>query len=456
MLLRLRESEEGVVHNSTLIGVRGLGRLDRLFAKPFIGKFFRRIITRLPFYPLREHVLNLEDTVRVLEQRLERQLGAMSDRVDSARNRLDDQRRVAEAALNRMMTRATEQLSREPWAESVLLLADRQEEITAKLDQLSRTPVDAQSLNEAIGLLVTAFRPVAEAAGWTETGAALVARAAEALRLQERRIHTAENLAEQATQEVRQQALRLNLLLETVRRRSEPFDGGQAATIIEQQDRLLDPLYLEFEARFRGSRKEVQDRALAHLPVILDAKAGSPDRPIIDLGAGRGEWLELLKQHGLQALGIDLNAAMVNICNEFGLACRQGDAVAELAKLPSDSHGAVTGFHLVEHLPFRALVALLDEALRVLKPGGVMVLETPDPANLQVGSRWFYLDPAHRNPLPSEMLTMVAEFRGFVGLTIRKLNPMTETFDASDKILGKQLDALLHGPMDYALIAYKA
>jgi hypothetical protein len=86
----------------------------------------------------------------------------------------------------------------------------------------------------------------------------------------------------------------------------------------------------------------------------------------------------------------------------------------------------------------------------------VILFETPNPANMQVGSRFFYLDPTHHNPIPGEMVAMVAEARGFVRVRIEPLHPMTETFDAVDKILGAQLDALMHGPMDYALIAYKA
>jgi O-antigen chain-terminating methyltransferase len=130
--------------------------------------------------------------------------------------------------------------------------------------------------------------------------------------------------------------------------------------------------------------------------------------------------------------------------------------VAELGRLAPGSLGAVTAFHIIEHLSFGTLVALLDEALRVLAPGGVLLFETPNPANLQVGSRYFYFDPTHRNPLPSETMTMLAEARGFVRIRIEPLHPMTERFDAADAALGAQLDALLHGPMDYALIAYKA
>jgi SAM-dependent methyltransferase len=189
---------------------------------------------------------------------------------------------------------------------------------------------------------------------------------------------------------------------------------------------------------------------------MIAANAGTAERPIIDVGAGRGEWLELLREAGLVGRGIDLNVAMVQSCIALGLDCMLGDAVAMLAQLPENSLGAVTGFHIIEHLPFATMVALFDAALRVLAPGGVVLFETPNPANLQVGSRSFYLDPTHRNPLPSEMVSMIAQARGFKDVRILPLHPTGGSFEAQDAKLGAQLDALLHGPMDYALIAYKA
>ncbi len=254
---------------------------------------------------------------------------------------------------------------------------------------------------------------------------------------------------------VRQDALeefRQNLLLEASRQGTI----GQVAQASDVGDPLLDPLYVAFENKFRGSRELVKTRQLVHVPVMTEAGAGSATRPIVDVGAGRGEWLELLREHGLAARGIDLNGAMVEACQALGLDCIQGDAVAELARLADQSLGAVTGFHIIEHLPFRAMVALFDEAWRVLAPGGVILFETPNPENLQVGSRYFYLDPTHRNPLPGEMVQMIAEARGFREARIQPLHPMGERFAATDAQLGAQLDALLHGPMDYALIAYKA
>jgi O-antigen chain-terminating methyltransferase len=147
---------------------------------------------------------------------------------------------------------------------------------------------------------------------------------------------------------------------------------------------------------------------------------------------------------------------MVSLCTEAGLDVVHDDAVAYLSRLEPATLGAVTGFHIIEHLPFPAMVAVIDASLHALAPGGVVIFETPNPANLLVASRWFYLDPTHRNPLPGEMVAMIAEARGFIGIEIRELHPMQRRFEAHDHVLAGQLDAIFYGPQDYALIARKA
>ncbi len=217
----------------------------------------------------------------------------------------------------------------------------------------------------------------------------------------------------------------------------------------------LDRLYVAFEDRFRGTRADIKHRQSVYIDVLRWAGAGTAERPIVDVGSGRGELLELLGESGLTAKGVDLNTAMVAKCHAHGLDCTQGDAVAYLEGLEPSSLGAVTGFHIIEHLPFPVMVALLDASLRALAPGGLVIFETPNPANFTVASRWFYLDPTHRNPLPAEMVSMIAGARGFSDVEIRVLHPMAARFTAQDERLGAQLDELFHGPQDYALIARK-
>jgi 2-polyprenyl-3-methyl-5-hydroxy-6-metoxy-1,4-benzoquinol methylase len=219
--------------------------------------------------------------------------------------------------------------------------------------------------------------------------------------------------------------------------------------------RQLDQLYLQFEDLARGTRETIKQRQSVYLPLVREVGAGTPERPILDVGAGRGEWLELLHEQGLTASGIDLNRSMVSLCQTLGIDCIEGEAVAHLRTLPSNSHGLVSGFHIIEHLPFDVFIDLLDEALRVLAPGGTILFETPDPENVLVGSHTFYMDPTHRNPMPSGMTAIMARARGLTQVEVRRLHPSTDHFSGQEGELIDRLNALFFGPQDYALIGRK-
>ncbi len=126
-------------------------------------------------------------------------------------------------------------------------------------------------------------------------------------------------------------------------------------------------------------------------------------------------------------------------------------------KVPDTSIGAVTAFHLIEHLPFSILIKFLDETIRVLKPDGLVILETPNPDNILVSTRNFYFDPTHLNPLPAPMMKFMLESRGFHQVEIRPLHPYPE----EAKVSGGELDIVnrfnesFYGPQDYAIIGYK-
>jgi 2-polyprenyl-3-methyl-5-hydroxy-6-metoxy-1,4-benzoquinol methylase len=285
-----------------------------------------------------------------------------------------------------------------------------------------------------------------------EAVAAQIERGAGALqeRLDERLGRTEAAVA-QNRQQVIEQDRRIGLMLDSLSRRGEPMPAALQA----EDDRAVEELYVDFEDRFRGSRADIKQRLAFYLPILAESSAGAPGRPVLDVGCGRGEFLELLRETGLTARGVDANNAMVAVCSALGLDCTADDALAYLGRQPPGSLGAVTGFHIIEHLPFKTMVRLFDAAFAALAPGGIMVWETPNPANLLVASRWFYLDPTHRNPLPGEMVAMIAEARGFVRVSIVELHPMDLRFGGQDLVLREQLDALFHGPQDYALLARK-
>jgi O-antigen chain-terminating methyltransferase len=233
----------------------------------------------------------------------------------------------------------------------------------------------------------------------------------------------------------------------------------QIQTIVEESaEEKRDSLYISFEGHFRGGRQDIKDRLAYYVPIVRQANAGSKERIILDAGCGRGEWLELSKDEKLVARGVDINRMLVESCTETGLDAVQSEIIDYLQTLKDNSIGAVTAFHLIEHLPYEVCLRFFDESLRVLKPGGLVIFETPNPENIQVGACNFYLDPTHLNPLPAKTVKFLAESSGFTGVSIHFLHPLGNERqiedDGSDIV--RRFNQLFYGPQDYALIGYKA
>ena len=148
----------------------------------------------------------------------------------------------------------------------------------------------------------------------------------------------------------------------------------------------MDPFYRAFEERYRGSRELIKSRLEVYLPFVEPLKTLYEGSEILDLGCGRGEWLELMQQNGFRAKGVDLNEGMLLACRELNLDVCQADALDYLRGLAVDTLSVVSAFQVVEHISFEALRELVDEAHRVLKPGGLLILETPNSENLVVGT----------------------------------------------------------------------
>ena len=161
-----------------------------------------------------------------------------------------------------------------------------------------------------------------------------------------------------------------------------------------------------------------------------------------------------MKDTKLTARGVDLNTTMVALGRELGLAVIQADAVAHLRSLPVRSHGAVTGFHLVEHLPFPVLLELVIEARRVLQPGGIAIFETHNPGNVQVGTNNFYMDPSHLHPLPCGLMQFLMENAGFIDVRIIGLHPYDAScrVEDSDHVMVQRFNEYFYGAQDYAVI----
>lgn len=214
--------------------------------------------------------------------------------------------------------------------------------------------------------------------------------------------------------------------------------------------------YLALENIYRGSPEAIAARLEQYLPVILNAGVGAPDSPVLDLGCGRGEWLFLLRRHGLAALGVDSNPAMAGEAEQLGLHVVEGDLLSFLEDAAPNSFGAITAFQVVEHLNTADLLRLFMAAQRVLLPGGVLLLETPNPENLQVSGYSFWLDPTHVRPLPPPLLMHFARHFGFIDIGIERASPWAADLRLpEDSAAARHLNKLLFCEQDYALVARK-
>ncbi len=222
-------------------------------------------------------------------------------------------------------------------------------------------------------------------------------------------------------------------------------------------------LFAELE---RGSRDDV----IASLNGYLALFGGR--EPIVDLGCGRGEFLELARRGDVRAYGVDTDEDAVAACRALGLDARLEDLFDHLAGLPEASVWGVFCSQVVEHLPADLLPTLLSEIARVLQPGGAAVIETPNPATFATHVQSFWRDPTHLRPVPAVALAFAARTAGLVVRTtvFRSLPPDDERLRSVDaqpedptlravvesfNALTAQLNELLYGYQDYALVLDK-
>ena len=196
----------------------------------------------------------------------------------------------------------------------------------------------------------------------------------------------------------------------------------QAANAVAPSSARFEALYFAFEQRFRGTREDIRERLRYYLPLLRESVVGKEGSPVLDIGCGRGEWLELLRDEKITARGIDINESMVEECRRRDLDVSTGDAIALLKRLPDNSLGALTGFHIIEHISLETLLELIELAHRVVEPGGLVIFETPNPENIVVGACNFYVDPTHQRPLPPVMTQFLVESGGFDRVEIHRVN----------------------------------
>jgi SAM-dependent methyltransferase len=163
-----------------------------------------------------------------------------------------------------------------------------------------------------------------------------------------------------------------------------------------------------FDAISRGDRGEVR----AEYTSLADQLIGVPG-PVLDIGAGRGEFLELLRERDVPASGVELDDELVADASSRGFDVHLQDGHEALRVVAPGSLGAVTLIHVIEHLPQNELVEIVSEAHAKLATGGKLVLETPNPQSLYIYARAFWLDPTHTRPIHPIYLEFVLRNAGF-------------------------------------------
>jgi O-antigen chain-terminating methyltransferase len=221
--------------------------------------------------------------------------------------------------------------------------------------------------------------------------------------------------------------------------------------------------YVGFEDRFRGSQQEIRRRVEDYVPILSTAS------DVLDVGCGRGELLDLLKQRGVAARGVDVNLAMVELCRARGLAVDAGDALAYLSRQSDGSIGALVAIQVVEHFEPAYLAQFLETARQKMRPGAPLILETINPACWMAFFETYIRDLTHQRPLHPDTLRYLVQASGFQDVDVQfrqpvgagdKLDrvgpaPLPEVASLADAINAHadKLNARLFSWMDYAVIA---
>ena len=176
---------------------------------------------------------------------------------------------------------------------------------------------------------------------------------------------------------------------------------------------MKSDFYLEFENKFRGNRENVINKLSIYDSLIDLFIKKNTDITLLDIGCGRGEWLERWHEKIPNAIGIEQDQNMINLCESFGLNIMKGDAIEILCSLESASISLITIFHMIEHIESHKLTLLLEQCHRVLKADGILIMETPSIDNLLVSSKLFYIDSTHINHINPDRIIFDLECAGF-------------------------------------------
>jgi SAM-dependent methyltransferase len=317
----------------------------------------------------------------------------------------------------------------------------------------------------AIGGLMAVYEPLLNA--MTDE----IAKRWESMVAREQRFSARVEALTGAHEDVRGTLATLQQATQTVRRELERLlAGAPAGTPAAPAPAGATPTfdsykYVGFEDRFRGAPDEIRRRLADYVPDFAGASG------VLDVGCGRGEFLDLLREAGVTAKGLDLNHEMVEVCRARGLEADEGDALGYLRAQPDGSVGGLFAAQVVEHLDPSYLMRVLDAAYHALRPGSRIVLETINPACWVAFFESYIRDLTHVRPIHPDTLEYLLTASGFQQVEIRfrapyperdKLQPIALGADASPAALAAadtlndnaaRLNRLLFTHLDYAAVA---
>lgn len=218
---------------------------------------------------------------------------------------------------------------------------------------------------------------------------------------------------------------------------------------VEETAGNLDPRY--FAATFSGDERVIREQDAQFVPIFQGR------RRVVDLGSGRGTFLQLMKDEGIGAYGVDIDRKMADACRAHGFEVYEADAEAHLRSLPPRSVDGIFAAHFAEHLEPGKLIEILRQCLRVLEPGAPIVMATPNPRTVTVGAHTFWLDPSHRKPIPPELFEFYLKVEGFTDVEVRTYARTERRLDESVpegpvRNNVRLLNETLFGDRDYAVV----
>lgn len=215
---------------------------------------------------------------------------------------------------------------------------------------------------------------------------------------------------------------------------------------------MNDDFYSFIEGINYASEDQVREYRSIYLNYVTPILKFIDEPLALDFGCGRGEWLAMLQEIGFRTKGVDLDSGMLCSAQQKGLDVELRDGSDFLKNIPAQSIAVLTAFHVLEHLPYEKVIDFFAESKRILIPGGILIVETPNPENLFVATSNFYLDHTHVRPIPILQMISLARYFSYSNYSVIRLQEQKDLYHKKNVTIR---DLFYGVSKDYGLIAQK-